>query len=93
LPLLRLCCPLSHVSLSLVLHRSLPPLQPTLSKLGVQLDTRTVTAIVREEKGIAARLVYMLKMSLDSIVRDVQTSKLTGRGLHSSTSQLNLSGV
>jgi hypothetical protein len=52
-----------------------------------------VTAIVREEKGIAARLVYMLKMSLDSIVRDVQTSKLTGRGLHSSTSQLNLSGV
>mmetsp|Transcript_23743 Transcript_23743/g.58199 ORF Transcript_23743/g.58199 Transcript_23743/m.58199 type:complete len:773 (+) Transcript_23743:84-2402(+) len=54
-------------------------LQPTLSKLGVQLDTRTVTAIVREEKGIAARLVYMLKMSLDSIVRDVQTSKLSGK--------------
>ena len=52
--------------------------QPTLSKLGVQLDTRTVTSVVREEKGVASKLVYQLKMKLDVMSRDVEKSKLGG---------------
>jgi hypothetical protein len=50
-------------------------LQPTLAKLGVPLDTRVVTSLVREERGVASRLVYRLKSVVDSVVRDVERSK------------------
>ena len=35
-------------------------LQPSLGKIGVQLDTRTVTSLVREERGAATRLLIFL---------------------------------
>ena len=43
----------------------------------MHLDTKTVTAVVREEKGVAARLVYAMKSALSSTLRDVTLAKTT----------------
>ena len=51
-------------------------LQPSLGKIGVQLDTRTVTSLVREERGAATRLLSSLRMNLDAMVRDVEKAKV-----------------
>jgi hypothetical protein len=55
-------------------------LQPTLWKLGVPLDARAVTSIVREEKGVAAKLLVHLKSVLDALIRDVERSKASSIG-------------
>ena len=54
-------------------------LQPSLAKIGVQLDTRTVTSLVREERGAATRLLSSLRMNLDAMVRDVEKAKVGTR--------------
>ena len=36
-------------------------LQPSLTKLGLKLDSKTANAIMREEKGAAAQLLYGIK--------------------------------
>ena len=52
--------------------------QPSLQTLGVPLDARAVTSIVREERGVATRLLVQLKSVLDAMVRDVEQSKRAG---------------
>ena len=49
-----------------------------MQKLGVPLDARAVTSIVREERGVASRLLVQLKSVLDAMVRDVEQSKRRG---------------
>eukprot|EP00854_Cymbomonas_tetramitiformis_P007823 gene7823-9291_t len=53
-------------------------LQPTLAKLGLPLDSRAANSIMTEEKGAAGRLVYLLKMALQGLHKELDASKRTG---------------
>eukprot|EP00955_Chlamydomonas_euryale_P065098 359155-Chlamydomonas_euryale.AAC.2 len=47
-------------------------LQASFQKLGVKFDSRTANALMREEPGVALRLLYSLKQSLSQVHKDVQ---------------------
>ena len=47
-------------------------MQSSLLKLGVKFDTRTANALMREEAGVALRLLYSLKQNLGQVNKDVQ---------------------
>lgn len=51
---------------------SLPPPQPTLSRLGVQLDTRTAQALINKEPGLAAKVLLSIKQQLDGLTTNLQ---------------------
>ena len=40
-------------------------LQPTLAKLGVPLDSRTVDSIQKGQKGVVGRVIYAIKVAVD----------------------------
>ena len=46
--------------------------QTTFLKLGVKFDTRTANSLMREEPGVAMRLLYSLKQNLGQVNKDVQ---------------------
>jgi len=48
------------------------PSQSTILKLGVKFDTRTANSLMREEAGVAMRLLYALKQNLGQVSKDVQ---------------------
>jgi hypothetical protein len=41
--------------------------QPTFQKLGIPLDTRVANALIREEPGVAARLLYSIKQNIANL--------------------------
>ena len=47
-------------------------LQTSFLKLGVKFDTRTANALMREEAGVALRLLYSLKQNLGQVNKGVQ---------------------
>ncbi|KAG2448325.1 hypothetical protein HYH02_006909 [Chlamydomonas schloesseri] len=53
-------------------------LQPTFSKLGVHMDTRVANMLIREEAGVAPRLLYSIKQNLGSIQKTLAKHKHTG---------------
>ncbi|GFR40940.1 hypothetical protein Agub_g1600 [Astrephomene gubernaculifera] len=53
-------------------------LQPTFNKLGVQLDTRVANMLIREELGVAPRLLYSIKQNLASIQKTLTKFQHTG---------------
>lgn len=46
--------------------------QPTLSKLGVQLDTRTAQALINKEPGLAAKILLAIKQQLEQLLTNLQ---------------------
>lgn len=50
----------------------LPPPQPTLSRLGVQLDTRTAQALINKEPGLAAKVLLSIKQQLEGLTTNLQ---------------------
>lgn len=49
-------------------------LQPTFSRLNIHLDTRTSNALMRQEAGVALRLLYTIKQALSQLNVDLQVS-------------------
>jgi len=49
--------------------------QPTLAKLGVQLDTRTAQALINKEPGLAAKVLLSIKQQLDSLTTNLQVTQ------------------
>lgn len=47
-------------------------LQPTFKRLGVPFDTRAANSLMREEAGVALRLLYAVKQSLGRVNKDVE---------------------
>mmetsp|Transcript_35241 Transcript_35241/g.78424 ORF Transcript_35241/g.78424 Transcript_35241/m.78424 type:complete len:1824 (+) Transcript_35241:146-5617(+) len=54
-------------------------LQPTFSRLGIKFDTRTANSLMREEPGVAVRLLYSVKQNLGQVHKDVQKFQNSGR--------------
>lgn len=54
------------------LYVSSPPPQPTLSRLGVQLDTRTAQALINKEPGLAAKVLLSIKQQLEGLTTNLQ---------------------
>jgi hypothetical protein len=46
--------------------------QASFHKLGIKFDSRTANSLMREEPGVALRLLYSLKQSLSQVHKDVQ---------------------
>jgi hypothetical protein len=42
-------------------------LQPTLRALKIKFDSKMIDGIMKEERGVALRLLYQLKMSLEKV--------------------------
>eukprot|EP00879_Flechtneria_rotunda_P030182 GHRR01032781.1.p1 GENE.GHRR01032781.1~~GHRR01032781.1.p1 ORF type:complete len:295 (+),score=115.10 GHRR01032781.1:141-1025(+) len=57
-------------------------LQPVLSKLGVQFDTRTAQALINKEPGLAAKVLYAIKQSLGTMDKNTQALDHTSRTMH-----------
>ena len=57
-----------------LLYSSSHHTQTTFLKLGVKFDTRTANSLMREEPGVAMRLLYSLKQNLGQVNKDVQVS-------------------
>ncbi|MEW5317265.1 MAG: hypothetical protein WDW38_008576 [Sanguina aurantia] len=54
-------------------------LQPTFTKLGVRMDTRTANSLMREEAGVAAKLLYTIKQTLGQLNKDLQKLDASGK--------------
>ena len=52
-------------------------LQDSLGKLGIKLDSRMANAIMTEEKGVAARLLYTIKVKTDALHKNLADSRRT----------------
>lgn len=50
-------------------------LQDSLLKLGIRLDSRMANAIMTEEKGVAARLLYTIKVKTDALHKNLAASR------------------
>ena len=61
--------------------RFLPNMQSSLLKLGVKFDTRTANSLMREEAGVALRLLYSLKQNLGQVNKDVQVRPCAVHGI------------
>ncbi|GLC51118.1 hypothetical protein PLESTB_000467700 [Pleodorina starrii] len=53
-------------------------LQPTFKRLGVHLDTRVVNMLIREEAGVAPRLLYSIKQNVASLNKSLTKFQHTG---------------
>lgn len=42
-------------------------LQPTLRALNIKFDSKMIDGIMKEERGIALRVLYQLKMALEKV--------------------------
>lgn len=42
-------------------------LQPTFKNLNIKFDSKIIDSIMKEERGIALRLLYQLKMALEKV--------------------------
>ena len=42
-------------------------LQPTLKNLRIKFDSKMIDAIMKEERGVALRLLYQMKMALEKV--------------------------
>ena len=42
-------------------------LQPTLKNLKVKFDSKMIDDIMKEERGVALRLLYQMKMALEKV--------------------------
>lgn len=62
-------CPCRYVSM---LHHAWLQPQASFQKLGIKFDSRTANALMREEPGVALRLLYSLKQNLTQMHKDVQ---------------------
>jgi hypothetical protein len=47
-------------------------LQPTLSKLGVKMDTRTAQALINTEPGLAPKVLLSIKQQLEGLAINLQ---------------------
>lgn len=47
-------------------------LGPTLSRLGIRLDARTVSALIAHERGAAGQLLYSIKQAVGSLQLNLQ---------------------
>jgi len=54
-------------------------LQPTFMRLNVPFDTRVANSLMREESGMALRLLYSIKQSMNQIKNDLEKYKNSGR--------------
>eukprot|EP00899_Mesostigma_viride_P005423 jgi/Mesvir1/14882/Mv25026-RA.1 len=52
-------------------------LRPTMTKLGVKMDSRVASALMGEEKGVAQKVVYELKMALDALNKELLETRPT----------------
>ncbi len=50
-------------------------LQPTFNKLGVHIDTRIANSLMREEAGVAPRLLYSIKQSLSNVQKTLSVRR------------------
>ncbi|KAK9824418.1 hypothetical protein WJX72_010134 [[Myrmecia] bisecta] len=50
-------------------------LQPTFAKLGIPFTSRTANALLREERGVAAQLLYRVKTAVEAAAADVGAKK------------------
>lgn len=53
-------------------------LQPTFQKLGIPMDTRVANALIREEPGVAARLLYSIKQNVTNLNKSLSSFQHTG---------------
>ncbi|KXZ56759.1 hypothetical protein GPECTOR_1g684 [Gonium pectorale] len=53
-------------------------LQPTFNKLGIHMDTRVANMLIREESGVATRLLYSIKQNLASMQKTLTKFQHTG---------------
>ena len=60
-------------------------LQPTLAKLGVPLDSRTVDSIQKGQKGVVGRVIYAIKVAVDGLEKELcaPVGSATGQSLSS----------
>jgi hypothetical protein len=56
--------------------------QPTVSKLGITFDSVLANSIMTEERGVAVKLLYTLKTTLDRITKQMHGSKNAGAFAH-----------
>ncbi len=42
-------------------------LQPTFRNLNIKFDSKMIDGIMKEERGVALRLLYQLKMALEKV--------------------------
>ena len=52
--------------------------QPVLTRLGISFDARMANAIMTEERGVAAKLVYSIKSKVDTLKNTLQDSRRVG---------------
>eukprot|EP00798_Chlamydomonas_sp_ICE-L_P002728 gene2728-12601_t len=53
-------------------------LQPSFKKLGIPFDTRTANSLMKEEPGVALRLLYSIKQSVGSLQKELTKFQHTG---------------
>lgn len=51
-----------------------PCVQPVFKRLNIAFDSRTANALMREEPGVALRLLYGVKQSLEQVNKDLEVS-------------------
>ena len=52
-------------------------LQPTLSRLGIKLDSKRANGIMTQKRGAALRLLYDVKVAVSGLNRDLMLSRQT----------------
>lgn len=52
--------------------------QPTFKRLGITMNTRVANSLMREEPGVALRLLYAVKQSLGQVITDLDVSSQMG---------------
>lgn len=53
--------------------------QPTLLRLGINLDALVASKIIAKERGAAAKLIYRIKTAVEGLSRDLQSARRTGK--------------
>lgn len=51
-------------------------LQPTFKRLGIPMNTQTANALMREESGVAAKLLYDVKQSMASLDKNLKVRRV-----------------
>jgi hypothetical protein len=60
-----------HMATQSLLHIYGNP-QPTFKRLGIAMNTRVANSMMREEPGVAMRLLYSVKQNIGSLSKDLQ---------------------
>lgn len=53
--------------------------QPTLLRLGINLDALVASKIIAKERGAASKLIYRIKTAVEGLSRDLQSARRTGK--------------